>query len=222
MARKKSATFAWVRERDERPPPDPRLPPWRQPQAPEPPSNRLDRRAHRAAMIHQRQLLLDVVALPVAVRRALPLNDLVAEELDKLADLPPSPAHRRQLNRVKGLLQDEDLVVLEAAVAGDSPVPQAERVADRWLARLLAEGDEALAALLDSLGDDAAADRQRLRQLVREVRSAGEAGNASARRRLVRLLRRVVREAPAAEAEAGPGDDAPDPVHGVGDDGAAD
>lgn len=139
------------------------------------------------------QLVHELVGLPAGARRELPLDEEQLAALDELASLPGTPARKRQQLRVMGLLADVDMELLKQAAAGDTEARANQRAAERWRDRLIAQGDEALRALLEAYPE---ADRQRLRQLARAA-AGGEEPTAA--RKLYRALREIVTEEAAAE-----------------------
>lgn len=165
------------------------------------PVERRDRVAERALRDRLEAIALALIRRAAPARRRVPLEAYQQEALDVLAACGPTPARRRQLNRVIGLLRGADLDAIEAALAGDSPHERHIQDLERWRARLLAGGDEALHAFLVAFPGG---DPQRLRQALREARGDGPRV-AAAGRRLFQLLRAA---GPRASEEEGPeGDD---------------
>ena len=109
----------------------------------------------------------------------LPLGDNAREALDRARKLGSKkrerPARRRQLLYLAGLLrheEPEDLQALREAIesdGGNSPRELALQMAERWRARILERGDEAIEELLLEHPEG---DRQRLRQIARAARKA--------------------------------------------------
>lgn len=183
MARKRTKRFEWVREDVEGA--EEAL------DGPERPSPA----EHAEHMADLRELANRVAELPAARRRTLPLDPAVLAEIDALAALGHTPARRRQVHRVKGLLSHVDRDALEAAIAGDGPHERRLRAAERWRQRLLAGGDEALSAFL---AEHPAGDRQALRTALRAAAGTGDAATKGARR-VFELLRAALEAAPAEE-----------------------
>ncbi len=186
MARKRTKSFGWVREdlADDASFAAPLVDPDAEsPYRPSPAE-------HRAHMIDLRGLANRLAELPVARRRVLPLPEDVQEALDVLAGLGHTPARRRQVHRVKGLLSHVDAEALEAAIDGDGPQEARFREAERWRTRLLSGGDEALGAWLDL---HPGTDRQSLRAALRTAAEPTDAGTR-AQRRVLDLLREVLVE----------------------------
>lgn len=134
---------------------------------------------HAAAMDALRELANRLAALPASKRRQLPLEPDVLTALDELAALGHTPARRRQVHRVKGMLSHVDRDALEAALAGDGPAERLHREAERWRTRLLAGGDD---EVQDFVTAHPSADRQALRASLRAAREPGETGARAARR----------------------------------------
>jgi ribosome-associated protein len=117
---------------------------------------------------------------------ALPINDDVRDALTELHRLDGARGgRRRQRLRVAGKLRHVDVVAVCAALpehGGVSPRELGLRQVERWRTRLLTGGDEVLDELLTEHPE---ADRQRLRQLIRQARKdsarTGERGPKAAR-----------------------------------------
>lgn len=107
-------------------------------------------------------------------------------------------ARRRHLQYLGKLMRSIDPEPIQQALdqlhqqkRGDA---DAFKHLERWRDRLLAEGDSAVDALLQ---EQPAADRQQLRQLVRQHRKETTAGKPpAASRKLFRYLRELSRETP--------------------------
>ncbi|MET0548862.1 MAG: ribosome biogenesis factor YjgA [Xanthomonas sp.] len=115
-----------------------------------------------------------LVALTPAQLAKLPVPESLLPHIAETKRITSHIAHKRQLAFLAKQMRREDEAVLEAIreamdVNSDSArreVAAMHRVED-WRERLLAEGDAALAELLAEHPD---ADRQRLRQLVRNAK----------------------------------------------------
>ena len=175
MGRKRRG-FGWTRDEDD---PSGRPLPERE--------SRRTNKEHRKVL---EQLVARMLKCPAAQRRPLPLEPDVLDALDELAGLPGTPARRRQLLRVKGLLRDVDCEALEAALEGDTDHAQQMRVVERWRGRLLNDGDEGLQAFMEQYPG---ADRQQLRSLTRKA--GGESSAAARARRQIFVLIRGLEEA---------------------------
>jgi ribosome-associated protein len=104
-------------------------------------------------------------------------------------------AKRRQIQRIGKLLRARDVTRIQAALDRldhSSALAQAElHRTERWRARVLEEGDEAVQALVSEHPD---MDTQRLRQLIRNARREQETGKPPrAYRELFRLIREHTR-----------------------------
>lgn len=121
------------------------------------------------------------------------LPDEVRVEIEKCRDFRKG-ARVRQLRRIGQLLRrlDVDAVTEATADAGNKQRRRAqrERIYEHWRERLLEEGDDALAELLD---EHPTLDRQRLRQLVRRAQRDPESDRAKqASRAVLRMVRDVL------------------------------
>lgn len=126
-----------------------------------------------------------LATLPQRVRRALPLDEELQEQLDLLARAAGRPDRRRLLMRVKLLLGALDLVALDAALSGKGPAAERDRECVRWRTRLIAGDDQDLQAFVE---EQPRADRQAIRASIRDARGEGPAA-ARAQTRLLELLR---------------------------------
>lgn len=105
-------------------------------------------------------------------------------------------ARRRHLQYLGKLMRSVDPEPIERALAelhqGRRESARAFQGLEHWRDRLLAEGDGALDELL---ADQPGADRQQLRQLIRQHRREVEAGKPpAASRKLFRYLRELIGE----------------------------
>lgn len=148
-------------------------------------AGRLDRTAHREEMAELKALAIRLAALPAAFRATLPLEEETLEALDRLAHADRTPARRRLVMRARLLLGGEDLIRLDAALAGDTPAAALERALIDWRTRILAGDDSVLQAFL---AEYPRGDRQVLRTCVREARGTDDAGRR-ANKSLLKLLR---------------------------------
>jgi ribosome-associated protein len=154
------------------------------------------RRSHREKK--QERKALEALAQRLASLRpheldALGLDEDLRAALDELGSLSGS-ARNRQAKLVHGLLRRGDLEAIEQSLdrgMGSSYAPgRADEagVSEQWLARLLAEGDPAIQALVETQPE---ADRRQLRQLVR---TASRTPESAATRRARRALRALIDE----------------------------
>lgn len=122
----------------------------------------------------------------------LDLPERLREEVERSRTLKPR-ARGRQNRLIGQLLRAEDHEAIAERLEALSTDRRAglhhERVTDRWVDRLIEEGDPAIDALLADFPD---ADRQRLRLLVRNARKKpGETAARRARRELGRVVREL-------------------------------
>ncbi len=117
--------------------------------------------------------LMDKLAeLAPSELRAMPIRPELIEELADLCRLKAMGSkggYRRKRLRVAGLLREEDLEEVRAALPESGNVSPRELIlqqAERWRDRLVVGGDSVLEELLS---DHPGGDRQRLRQLVRRA-----------------------------------------------------
>ena len=159
-----------------------------------------------------------LVALTDAQLARLPVPEPLLPHIREARRITSHIAHKRQLAFLAKQMRREDDDTLEAIrdaldEKGDAArreVAAMHRV-EAWRDRLLADGDEALAELLDLYPD---ADRQGLRQLVRntlEERKRNKPPRAF--RELFRHLRVMMLDGQASD-EAGDGIDTPEPDAG--------
>lgn len=141
------------------------------------------------------QLGLRLVKLPRPRLTTLGLDEELFEAIE-LAQRLTKNALARQLRLIAKLLRDlppERLAELERVTAPNyRPGPTVEdRLAERWRERLLTEGD---AALTEFLAEYPSADRQRLRQWIRQARTdVPNDRSKRAARDLLRAVRVVLR-----------------------------
>jgi ribosome-associated protein len=146
---------------------------------------RPERGLHREAMRDLKALANKLSKLPRSARRALPLDEAILDQLDKVADAGVSSERRRFLMRLKLLMRDIDFDKLQAALDGDTPAAARGRELERWRTRILQGGNDDIHAFLEEFP---AGDSQQIRAAAREAR--GEGPNASrASRKLFQLLK---------------------------------
>ena len=168
----------------------------------------------------QRREALDVLALATTLSdlepgrlARLPVPEHLLPHIAEARRITSHIAHKRQLAFLAKQMRREDDEVLDAIRdaldAGGEAARQETALLhriERWRERLLDEGDAALGELLDA---HPRADRQKLRQLVRNAldeRARGEPPRAV--RELFRALRELM-----GDSQDGPGEDieAPEP-----------
>lgn len=169
------------------------------------------RTQQRGEALEIRSLAEKLVALPSAQLARLPIPEDLMPHIVETQRITSHIAHKRQLQFLAKQMRREDDEVLEAIRdAMDEGGEAARREtallhrAEQWRDRLLSGGDEALADLLDEFPT---ADRQKLRQLVR---NANDERAKNKPPRAFRELFREVREllADASAAQDGDEDDA--------------
>lgn len=157
-----------------------------------PPSRSQRKRESHAVQDAARRLL----ALSPSELAALSLGPATLAAVAETARIKDRRAMPRHVKRVANLLEREDLGAIEALLASRQAMDQAATArhhrVERWRDRLLAEGDVALAELLDVCPG---VDRQALRQLVRSAQRDREMGRPEGPRKLFRALRTALDEA---------------------------
>lgn len=130
------------------------------------------RTQQRQDALEVRTLAEQLVALPAARLAQLPMSEELLEHVYDTQKVTSHIAHKRQLQFLAKQMRKEDDATLEAIrdaldAGGDSARRETGLMhqAETWRERLLDE-PEALTELLDTHPD---ADRQRLRQLIRNV-----------------------------------------------------
>lgn len=133
-----------------------------------------------------------LVALPAAQLDALDLPEALREAVGLARTMDARGARKRQLKFIGRLLRETDpepiRAALEALHRKDRQQAQHFQRLEALRERLLSEGDEALTEFLQAHPH---ADRQHLRQLIRQARLEREQNRAP---RSVRALFRLLRE----------------------------
>jgi ribosome-associated protein len=147
--------------------------------------------------LHAVQALAErLVALPRAELVRLRLSEGTWAAIDETARIKDLRALRRHYKRIAKLLMREDMDAVEALMQEKDTLAREAAArhhrVERWRERLIAEGDEALAELLDECPS---ADRQQLRSLVRAAQRDLEKGKPDAGRKLFRFLREALNAA---------------------------
>lgn len=131
------------------------------------------RTQQRIEALEIRGLAEKLVALPAAQLARLPIPEELMPHIVETQRITSHIAHKRQLQFLaKQMRREEDEVLGAIRDAMDEGGEAARREtallhqAEQWRDRLLADGDDALAALLEEFPT---ADRQKLRQLVRNA-----------------------------------------------------
>lgn len=132
----------------------------------------------------------ELVRLSPAELDKVPLSEALREAVAGARSMTKG-AYRRQIRYLGRLLRDIDAREIRAAVedlraASDEAKARLRRL-ERWRERLVEEGDEALRELLEAHPH---ADRQQLRQLIRNARRERDEGRAPhSYRQLFQFLR---------------------------------
>ena len=165
------------------------------------------RKQNRREALEVLALAEALVGLPDGRLAKLPVPDSLMPHIADTRRITSHIARKRQIAFLAKQMRREDEATLEALRDALDAGGEAARIdtarlhrAEQWRLRLLDEGDTALAALLDEYPN---ADRQKLRQLVRNA-LAERAKNKppAAFRELFRELRDVFAGAGAAAADA--------------------
>jgi ribosome-associated protein len=143
-------------------------------------------------MLALSELGAQLVDLPVATLQKLPLPEQLAMAIHECQAINKHGGRKRQLKFIGKIMRDVDAdeirLALEKVLAPQRADAQQFHLVEQWRDRLLDEGDPALAILLD---DYPQADRQQLRQLLRNARNAklSDDKRKQATRELFRSLR---------------------------------
>ncbi|TQM17812.1 ribosome-associated protein [Pseudoxanthomonas sp. 3HH-4] len=163
------------------------------------------RTQQRGEALEIRSLAEKLVALPSAQLARLPIPEDLMPHIVETQRITSHIAHKRQLQFLAKQMRREDDEVLEAIrdamdEGGDAARRETALLhrAEQWRDRLLAGGDEALADLLEEFPT---ADRQKLRQLVRN------AVDEKTKNKPPRAFRELFREVRELLAEAGSAQD---------------
>jgi ribosome-associated protein len=168
------------------------------------------RTRQRQDALEVRSLAEQLVALTPAQLARLPLSEALADHVAETRKVTSHIAHKRQLQFLAKQMRKEDDQALEAIrdaldVSGDAARIETGLMhqAETWRERLLDDPD-ALTQLLDQYPE---ADRQRLRQLIRNVAEERKRNKPPASyRELFREVRGLLSAADASDEDA-PDDD---------------
>lgn len=136
-----------------------------------------------------------LVDLPAGTLSKLPLPDELVTAIHECQAISKHGGRKRQLKFIGKLLRDTDVEPIRQALAQLAAPHRTEvkqfHLVEQWRDRLLDEGDPALASLLDEYSH---ADRQLLRQLLRNARNSklSDAKRKQAGRDIFRLLRELM------------------------------
>lgn len=133
----------------------------------------------------------EMTALTPAQLEQLELSEALSRAITAAAAMAHKGARKRQLKYITGLLRNLDAQPIREKLDGlksqTAHAVRAHHRVERWRDRLLADGHEALTELLV---DYPAADRQHLRQIVRNAQKEAAAGKPpKAARELYRYLK---------------------------------
>ncbi len=146
----------------------------------------------------------EMSVLSVGQLKILELPELIHKAVTEVSGMPHKGARKRLLKYIAGQLHKIDVEpILDRLSRIKNKSAHAVRehhVVERWRDRLIAEGNNALTALLD---EQPQADSQLLRQLIRNAQKEAEAGKPP---KSSRLLYRQLKELFQVEGE--PDDDA--------------
>jgi ribosome-associated protein len=159
----------------------------------EPPSKSQLKREAESVQQMGKSLVELPAARYAAVMAKLDLPEALHEAIAACRAINARGGRKRQLQYIGKLMRGIDAEPVRSALAAlegrdRTETAQLHRL-ERWRERLIAEGDGALAELLDEYP---AADRQRLRQLTAKARKERDAGQSpAAARALFRALREL-------------------------------
>jgi len=158
------------------------------------------RTQQRRAALSIFELAERLVALKPAELQTMPIPDAVREQIAQAQAIRTHIAHKRQVQFLAKTMRREDDDTLAAIRTQVEHAKGASRqetailhLAETWRERLLADGDDGFTAWLHAFPD---ADRQRLRQLVRNAREErAKAKPPRTQRELLRALRAALGDA---------------------------
>jgi len=124
--------------------------------------------------------------LPATQLQALELPENIHKALAEVAAMPHKGARKRQLKFIAGQFYKMDIQPYLEKLAHlrnqSAHAVREHHIAERWRDRLLTEGNTALTELLD---EHPHADRQQLRQLIRNAQKEKETGKPPKSSRLI-------------------------------------
>ena len=141
-------------------------------------------------------LAKELAGLSTAQLSGLSLPEDIFDAVRATASMPPKGARKRQLKFIGGLLRNLDVDPLReelAALKSQSVHTAREHhKIEQWRDRLLAEDNQALTNLLNEYPS---ADRQQIRQLIRNAKKETETGKPPKSSRLIyRYLKELFEE----------------------------
>jgi ribosome-associated protein len=158
------------------------------------PEDRPSKSARKRELRELQELAEQMADLDEGKLRRLGVDGPLLPALAQLRTMRPSGARNRQIKYCVRFMDEDKLAEVRAyladrhsrQVAGN----QAFHRVEQWRDRLIADGDEALAAFLELYGS---ADRQHLRRLCRDAGRERDSGRpAGAARKLFRYLREIM------------------------------
>lgn len=135
-----------------------------------------------------------IVSLTPGEFAQIPLSEALRDAITAARNMKAHGAMRRQRLLIGKLMRQHDTAEIEAALARLDQLKHRDtaqfHAVEKWRDRLVEEGDSALAELLDEYP---VADRQQLRQLMRQAAAEKKADKPpKAGRELFRLLRELL------------------------------
>ncbi|MFZ1539610.1 MAG: ribosome biogenesis factor YjgA [Chromatiaceae bacterium] len=153
------------------------------------PSKSQVKRDHHALQNLAKRLL----SLPRSELERLELSAATWIAIDETARIKDVRVLGRHYKRIANLLARDDMAAVTDLLHGQEYHRQEEanrlHLLEGWRERLIAEGDEALGALLDAYPQ---VDRHQLRTLIRSARKDRQQGKPGGDRRLFRFLREAL------------------------------
>lgn len=141
-------------------------------------------------------LARDLAELPAGQIQQLPLPEQVIDALHAAAAMPPRGARKRQIKFIGGLMRKLDISSVKEHLARlksqSAHATREHHQTEQWRDRLLSEEKSALTELLNQFPD---ADRQQLRQLIRNAKKElADEKPAKSSRLLFRYLKTLIAE----------------------------
>ncbi len=153
------------------------------------PSKSQVKRDHHALQNLAKRLL----SLPRSELERLELSAATWIAIDETARIKDVRVLGRHYKRIANLLARDDMAAVSDLLHGQEHHRKEEtnrlHLLEGWRERLIAEGDEALGALLDAYPH---VDRHQLRTLIRSARKDRQQGKSGSDRRLFRFLREAL------------------------------
>jgi ribosome-associated protein len=156
------------------------------------------RRARKAEEDALSRLARDLAALSARNLAALELDEGILDAVEHARALSSPPAVQRQLRVVRSALRAADWPVLRARVeqlrvhgTATLATPSDDGLAQRWLVRLLGEGEGALSELVEA---HPSADPKYLGQLVRSALGSSAARRKRVEAKLTQNLKLLIRQ----------------------------